>query len=166
MNLRLEKLVVLLLVIFLLGSLLLVFPVEASYSQQLYPVDDSWVEAEFPNGNHGFETSLRVKSDSRTRRSYLKFDLGALPEGKTVTSARLYLYCTYRDNDPSVEIYVHETGDNWSEATITWNNAPAVGSLVNSTLVYGTGQYYWWDITQYVAAEYSGDKIVSVVVKL
>jgi len=35
---------------------------------------DSWVEAEFPDDNHGSEISLRVKSDTRTRRSCLKFD--------------------------------------------------------------------------------------------
>lgn len=28
---------------------------------------NSWVEAEFPDDNHGSETSLRVKSDARTR---------------------------------------------------------------------------------------------------
>jgi len=36
---------------------------------------DPWVEAEFPDDNHESETSLRVKSDARTRRSCLKFDL-------------------------------------------------------------------------------------------
>jgi hypothetical protein len=78
---------------------------------------DSWVEAEFPNGNHGSETSLRVKSDSRTRRSYLKFDLNSIQSGKSVASVKLYLYCTYKSWDPSVGIYVHETGDSWDEAS-------------------------------------------------
>jgi hypothetical protein len=35
---------------------------------------DPWVEVEFPDDNHGSETSLRVKSDARTRQSCLKFD--------------------------------------------------------------------------------------------
>lgn len=87
----------------------------SSYSVRLYPSDDSWVEAEYPNSNHGSETSLRVKSDSRTRRSYVKFDLSSIPEGKTVTSVKLYLYCTYADYNPSVEVYAHKTGDDWSE---------------------------------------------------
>ena len=167
MHLRLKRVLAFSLVIFLVSSSLLVFSVGASsYSVRLYPTDDSWVEAEYPAGNHGSDTSLRVKSDSRTRRSYLKFDLGGIPNGKMITSVRLYLYCTYADANPGVEVYVHETGDGWSETSITWNSAPAVGSLITSTIVYGTGQFYCWDITPYAQAEYSGDKTLSVVVKL
>jgi len=151
---------------FLILSFLLVFPVKSSYTSHVYSAGDSWVEAEFPNGNHGSETSLRVKSDSRIRRSYLKFDLNSIPSGKSVTSVKLYLYCTYRNSYSSVEIYVHETGDNWDEASITWNNAPTVNSFITSILVNGTGQYYCWDITSYGQTQYSGDKILSIVVKL
>jgi len=164
--LQIKQLAVVLLIGFLLFSLLLVFPVESAYTSHLYPAEDSWVEAEFPNGNHGSETSLRVKSDSRTRRSYLKFDLSSVPSGKSVTSVKLYLYCTYKDLYPSVGIYVHETSDNWDEASITWHNAPAVDSLITSILVNGTGQYYCWDITSYGQTQYSGDKILSIVAKL
>ncbi|MEM3699768.1 MAG: DNRLRE domain-containing protein [Candidatus Bathyarchaeia archaeon] len=154
------------LIVFLVMPLLFVFSVNASSSVRLYPTADSWVEAEYPNDNHGTDTSLRVKSNSRTRRSYLKFDLSSIPNGKSVISVKLYLYCTYADANPSVEIYVHETGDGWTESTITWNNAPAVGASITSVSVGGTGKYYCWDITPYGQAQYSGDKILSVVVKL
>lgn len=166
MKFNANSVVAVLLIIILLCSPLLVFQAESSYTSKLYPTHDSWVEAEFPNDNHGSETSLRVRSDSRTRRSYLKFDLNSVPAGKTITSVKLYLYCNYMDANPSVEIYVHETGDNWNEASITWNNAPAVGAFITSISVGGTGQYYCWDITPYGEAQYSGDKILSVVVKL
>lgn len=151
---------------FLILSSLLIFPVKSSYTSHLYSAEDSWVEAEFPNDNHGSETSSCVKSDARTRRSYLKFDLNSIPNGKSVTSVKLYLYCTYKNWNPSVEIYVHETSDNWDEASITWNNAPAVNSLITSIHVDRTGQYYCWDITSYSQTQYSGDKILSIVVKL
>jgi hypothetical protein len=163
---KLERMLVMFLIMFLLLSPLLVFPVESSSTSRLYPTDDSWVEAEYPNGNHGSETSLRVKSDSRTRRSYLKFDLGSIPNGKTLTSVKLYLYCNYMDFNPTVEIYVNETGDNWYESSITWYNAPAVGPGITSISVGETGQYYCWDITPYGQTQYSGDKILSIVVKL
>jgi hypothetical protein len=154
------------LTLFLTCSFLLVFPVSSSYTSNICPTHDSWVEAEYPDGNHGSDTSLRVKSDSRTRRSYLKFDLSSIPNGKTVTSVKFYLYCTYTDANLNVQVYVHGTGDNWDESSITWNNAPAVGSLITSMSVGGTGRYYCWDITPYGQAEYSGDKVLSVVVKL
>jgi hypothetical protein len=158
--------VAMLLIAFLMFSPLVTLPVWSSYTSKLYPTQDSWVEAEYPNDNHGYDTSLRVKSDSRTRRSYLKFDLSSVPNGKTITSVKLYLYCTYADSNPSIQVYAHETDDSWDETSITWNNAPAVGSLITSISIGGTGQYYCWDITPYGQTQYSGDKILSVVVKL
>jgi len=161
-----KQLIAIMLILFLTCSFLLVFPVSSSYTSNTYPTHDSWVEAEYPSDNHGYDTSLRVKSDSRTRRSYLKFDLCSIPNGKTITSVKLYLYCTLADANPNVQVYVHGTGDNWDESSITWNNAPAVGSLITSISVGGTGRYYCLDITPYGRAEYSGDKLLSVVVKL
>ncbi len=166
MRIIFNQLVVAMLIAFLIFSPLLILPIQGSYTSRLYPTNDSWVEAEFPNDNHGSETSLRVRSDSRTRRSYLKFDLSSIQDGKTITSVKLYLYCTYVDANPNIEIYVHETSDSWFESTITWNNAPAVGSLITSISVGGTGQYYCWDITPYGQTQYLGDKILSVVAKL
>jgi len=161
-----RQLVAIMLTLFLVCSFLLVIPVSASYTSKIYPTHDSWVEAEYPNDNHGSDTDLRVKSDSRTRRSYVKFDLSSVPNGKTVTSVKLYLYCTYTDFNPSVQVYVHGTGDDWDESSITWYSAPAVGSLITSISVGGTGRYYCWDITPYGQTEYSGDKVMCVVVKL
>ncbi|MHA1777993.1 MAG: CBM96 family carbohydrate-binding protein, partial [Candidatus Heimdallarchaeaceae archaeon] len=71
------------LIIFFTFSSMLILPVNSSYTSHLYPTDDSWVEAEFPNSNHGSDTSLRVKADSRTRQTYLKFDLDSIPNGKS-----------------------------------------------------------------------------------
>jgi PKD repeat protein len=38
--------------------------------------------------------------------------------------------------------------------------------MITSTSIGGTGKYYCWDITPYAQAQYSGDKILSIVVKL
>jgi len=160
-----ERLVVALIVI------LLVFPQfimvgKAQDTGILYPVGDSWVEAEYPNTNHGSETVLRIKADSRIRRTYIQFDLNSIPNGKIITSVKLYLYCTTVDTNPSVVINVHETQDTWAENTIIWNNAPLVGAFITQTTVGVSGQYYCWNITSYGLAQYNGDKILSVVVKL
>jgi len=133
---------------------------------KLYPTDDSWVEAETPNNNHGTETEIHVKADTKTRRTYLKFDLSGLPLGWVITSAKLYLYCTAANPTSNLRVDAHETGDSWSEGTITWNNAPAVGALAASNLAVGNiGQFYFWNVTSYAQAQYNGDKKLSVVVK-
>jgi hypothetical protein len=157
------------LIILMLVSLIvpqIVASCAAQNTSFIYPSDDSWVEAEYPNTNHGSETVLRVKADSRTRRAYLKFDLSSIPNGKIVTSVKLYLYCSAVDSNPTVVINVHETLDSWAEGTITWNNAPPVGSYLSQTTLGGSGQYYAWDISSYGVAQYNGDKVLSALVKL
>ncbi|MFQ5999299.1 MAG: PKD domain-containing protein [Candidatus Bathyarchaeia archaeon] len=123
------------------------------------------MQAEFPNNNYGSDTRLNVRSDAKTRRTYIKFDLSSIPSGKSITSAKLYLHCVFANPTSSVQVNVNETGDSWSEGAITWNNAPSVGAFVASTDVGGVNQSYFWDITSYAQTEYSGDKILSVVVK-
>jgi len=133
----------------------------------LSPSADSWVEAENPNTNRGSDTILRVKADSRIRRAYLKFDLTALPVGRAIASAKLYLYCVAANPTSYIQLNAHETGDSWSEGTITWNNAPAVGALAASNMTVGNiNQFYSWSLTSYTQTQYSGDKVLSVVVKL
>jgi PKD repeat protein len=119
-----------------------------------------------PDSSYGNDTELHVRADNQARRTYLKFDLSVVPAGTTVTSAKLYLYCTAANPADPLQVDVHETNDSWSEDTITWNNAPAIGALVTSNMqVNGTGQYYYWDITSYAQSQHGGDKILSVVVK-
>jgi uncharacterized repeat protein (TIGR02543 family) len=146
-------------------SFLSVQPVE-SISTNLYPSADSWVEYNYPNNNHGTESTLHVQTLCGAKRAYLKFDLSSIPAGQAISSAILRLYCSYAFYSSIVEVDAHATGDSWSEGTITWNNAPSVGALIAANPAVGVaGYYYSWDITSYIAAEYAGDKIASVVLK-
>jgi PKD repeat protein len=162
---KLRFMAVLILVIVLVSPQFMMLS-EAQNTSILYPIRDSWIEAENPNTNHGSETVLKVKADSRVRRAYLTFDLSSIPVGKVITSVKLYLYCTTVDSNPTVVINAHETQDSWTESTITWNNAPSVGAYITQTSVGASGQYYSWNITSYGLAQYQGDKLLSIVVKL
>ena len=154
-----------LIVVLLVVSPFLLFSAQGANVNQLSPSADSWVDFKTPDTNYGNDIEIHVKADKQTRRSYLKFDLSALPAGTTVTSAKLYLYCT-AGTPTLLPVDVHETNDSWSEDTLTWNNAPAVGAFVTSnTTVDGVGKYYSWDITSYTQSQFGGDKILSVVVK-
>ena len=160
-----SRFLLILIVVLLVVSPFLLFSARGATVTQLSPSDDSWVQAEFPNRNYSSDTTLIVKSDAKTRRTYLKFYLNSIPLEKSITSAKLYLHCVSANPTSNVQVNVNETGDGWSESTITWNNAPSVGAFVASTDVGGMNQSYFWDITSYAQTEYSGDKILSVVVK-
>ena len=157
--------IVMMITVSMMFSSFLVLPVNSA-SYKLHPIADSYVDSTNPNKNYGSQETLHVKLDSVVRRSYLKFDLGSIPSGQVISSAMLNLYCSAADPSSPVEVDVHATADSWSESTIKWNNAPSVGALVaNNTAVGGIGQYWSWNITDYVYVQYIGDKIVSVVVK-
>jgi hypothetical protein len=148
-------------------SSFLVLPVNSA-SYKLYPIADSYVDSTNPNSNYGSQDTLHVQLSTGTvRRAYIKFDLTSIPSGQVISSAILKLYCCAAEPSSPIEVDVYATTDSWSESTIKWNNAPSVGALVaNNTAVGGTGQYWSWNITDYVYAQYIGDKIVSVVVKI
>jgi len=147
-------------------SSFLVLPVNSA-SYNLYPIADSYVDSTNPNSNYGSLDTLHVYlSTSTVRRAYIKFDLTSIPSGQLISSAILKLYCCYADPSSPTEVDVYATADSWSESTIKWKNAPSVGALVaNNTAVGGTGQYWSWNITDYLYWQYIGDKTVSVVVK-
>jgi len=57
--------------------------------------------------------------------------------------------------------------DAWDETTLTWNNAPAVGATLDTTMVYdddtvGTEVWYSWDVTSFVTSELAGDGVASL----
>jgi len=141
----------------------------------LNPIADSWVDNKYPTVNHGGDFTLHCRCDTHpwfgniTKRSYLKFNLSGI-DPNTIGGATLYLYCTESNVPPdTMNVNVHRTEDSWTEYSINWNNAPAVGTYITTTAVDGVNQTYAWGgdaMTSYVKAEAAGDGIVSFVLKL
>jgi PKD repeat protein len=90
-------------------------------------VADARVSSGSPTQNFGSSSTVRARlAPSTTDQSYLRFAVGGLGD-LHVSRAVLRLYVT----DPSVEggkITLAPGG--WSESTLTWSNAPGIGSLV------------------------------------
>ena len=97
-------------------------------SVTLTPVADAYVHSDNPTRNFGTNSDLRVRlgntSKPATMRSYLKFTLSGL--NGTVTAAKLRLWVT----DGGINRGSTYSASNvWTETAITWNNAPAPGTL-------------------------------------
>ncbi len=94
-------------------------------------------------------------------RSLLRFDLGQLPAGSTLSSANLHLTVTntYGGNPNSESMNVHRLTQAWTEGGVTWNrydgsNLWAAGGgdydatvRASSTANAGIGQAVTWDVT-------------------
>jgi hypothetical protein len=101
----------------------------------IYPSDDAYIAEYYGNGNFGKDENLYTGNFMQAHdvyRSLLKFDLSAIPIGSTITSATLKLYVIKKDNAalPNQMIAAYQNINDFSETTVTWNNAPRVDQTV------------------------------------
>ena len=141
----------------------------AAATANLNPTQDTYVRngTTAPNNwagtSFGFETTLNVKDGDVgfNRRSLLKFDLAAI--NGTITGVKLKIHVATKEGGAvAVPVRLHEISDAWSETT-TWNTAPSLGTVLHSVDITGTGwkEYTHGALTAHVAAQQSGDDIVS-----
>ncbi|MCS7131499.1 MAG: DNRLRE domain-containing protein, partial [Hadesarchaea archaeon] len=133
-------------------------------------MDDAQVLENAPDNNYGWTTYMIVSSSRENlmnRRAFIKFDISqGVPAGYTIENARLYLWCysVLGKRGMNVQLYAVED-DSWTEATITWNNQPALGSLLDTVAVTEENKWYSWDITSFVLQQRGVDNIVSLCLR-
>jgi len=122
-------------------------PTDSTYNNQSPPFDGTV---------HNDDGLLVVESATNfgghdTRKIWLKFDLPVTQ----VTSATLSLYAISGETLPtSTDVYFHND-NNWSEATLTFNNEPAHFAGLTSgphatNTVSAVNQYYDFDVTNLI----------------
>jgi hypothetical protein len=121
------------------------------------PNADSYVDSGSSSTNYGSEPQLRADG-SPTVRSYLRFNVQGL--SGSVTRATLRVYA----NGPSSGGYdVRSVSNNtWGESTITYSNAPAVGSVLGSSGEFNGGAWTSVNITAYIAGNGSYNLAIAV----
>jgi hypothetical protein len=137
----------------------------------LVPTDDSYIRGGGLAGiNFNAAKFLRVNEGGGEKEhhyTYLKFDLSG------ISGSILYavLNLTIKegglpDGSPaSVDVY-SVTDDSWLEAGIKWNNAPpGVTHLDSEINISSENGVYGWDVSSFVASEFSGDKVVSLMLR-
>jgi uncharacterized repeat protein (TIGR01451 family) len=128
--------------------------------------------------NNGTDTSLFVANQSLIadypcfNKSFLRFGLGTVPQGKAILSARLklHLWSTANPGRSQASLVQAFTVDNtWGEHTVTWNNAPLARENIASTWVHPIqnwpgwpGIAYEWDVTRAVAEAYAAGQPLSI----
>jgi hypothetical protein len=109
------------------------------------PVADAYVYESNPTTNYGSSTLLRADG-SPIMRSYLRFNVQGV--SGTITRVTLRVYA----NSASTLGYNigNVTNNTWTESTITYNNAPAIGSSVGSSGSFGAGVWTTVNVTSLV----------------
>jgi hypothetical protein len=103
---------------------------------------DAYVQSTLPNNNFKAAATLRARGGSPLYRSYVKFAVSGLTG--SVTSARLRVFIT----DPSTTGgSARTTGNTWTEAGITYNNAPAPGAVLSSLGSVALNTWVEFDVT-------------------
>ena len=133
---------------------------------------DAQVVEGYPTYNYGTSTAMYVQSASGgsylNERAWVRFDLtGVVPDGATITSATLKLYC-WKAGNADMEASVHAADDDsWTETGLVWNNQPGFGEALDTvTLISGrTSVWYAWDVTDAVAEEAAGDAEAAFLIK-
>jgi uncharacterized repeat protein (TIGR01451 family) len=104
-----------------------------SFSSPRTPSHDTYVKATAPTANYdgnNLATSASTAGCTPTDIIYLQWDLADI---ETVLTATLALTATYAAGTSSAQLSLYETGDNWTETTINYSNAPPVGTLLETT---------------------------------
>jgi Calcineurin-like phosphoesterase len=109
------------------------------------PLADAYVTGDLPTTNYGSVMTLRTDA-SPDVRSYLRFNVQGL--NGPVTRATLRIYA----NSANSQGYqVRSVSDNtWSESTINYNNAPAVGSVLGTSGAITASTWTSADVTAYI----------------
>ncbi len=131
----------------------------------LRPTDDASVYEKYPGANYGSYTSIWVTlRDKQGYRNwgFLRFELGGVPSA--VLEAKLHLHCWKLELEEFIAACHEVVCDDWSERTITWYNKPAPGNRLDALPITSAG-WYAWDVTDFVARELEGDRVVSFCLK-
>jgi len=93
----------------------------------LDPVGDAYVSEVQPATNLGDATKLSVQNAdgelADDRRSYLGFDLSAIPGEATITGAALKAYLYEAQGLATVKIEVRRVTSPWAAGTVTWERS-------------------------------------------
>lgn len=128
----------------------------------LSPVADVFVDVDNRTKNFATNTELRVNTGDVEKVTYMRFDLTSLA-GKTITNARLRLKVV-EDSDSTQNIR-GVSNDSWTETGITYDNKPAVGSVVATSNGGNIGDWKEIVITSAVQTELqTSNKLLSLAI--
>jgi hypothetical protein len=135
--------------------LMLLFVILSALARaQVVVTDDANTSSSSPTKNFGGSIALLVGCGSN---SYLKFSLANLGPGITstnVSKATLVLYADFVLTSGTMDVY--QVNGSWSEGSITYSNAPALGTKLFSAVAVTKAGFLSLDLTSTVQSWLNG----------
>jgi hypothetical protein len=137
----------------------------------LTPSKDAYVEdGPSVNTNFGAADQLRVKGNAAgmlDRNSWLSFDISGFA---SVSAAKLRIFVVSLDmgnTDPIPNQFFHAptSSDGWSESTMTWSTAPAIGQEIAQTTVVDAQLATWVEVDVTPGLTTDSDSIATFVIE-
>jgi chitodextrinase len=114
------------------------------------PLADTYVEQDTPTTNYGTSTQI-IADNSPIKNLLLKFAVSGI-NGRTVTSAKLRLYCVDPASFGGDFRFVADTS--WGETTVNWNTAPNAAATSLGTIgAVAAGSWYELDVTPLITGD-------------
>ncbi len=113
------------------------------------PVGAVYVSSSNPTANYGKSPFMRINS-SPDMHGYLRFTVSGLG-GKTIAHARLLIYAN-NSNKQGIEL-ISVTDTKWSELSMNYGNAPALGKTLASSGGFKAGSWISIDLSDTVTGE-------------
>ena len=129
----------------------LLFLTTVAYAQFI-PSDDAYVNSAAPTTNYGSAKTLDLSSAADT--TFIRFDLTAVPAsytGASIAKATLRIFVDTCTKAGSFNVDL--VNGTWSEGTLTYSNAPALGTTIAASVPLVTTNkldYVEIDVTQAV----------------
>jgi len=115
------------------------------------PTKDAMVKFKFPDQNFGSDPLLQVSNQSGFQKHiYIQFTVSGIPTGATNIVSKLHLNSQTTGTGRSVSAHA-VTNTSWGEATITWNNAPVLGTSLATVSSFTSGQDGVWDVSAHAS---------------
>jgi hypothetical protein len=94
-------------------------------------------------------------------RGWLKFDLRGISSLDNIIRAKLWLY-SFNTSGLGAAVKVYSVdNDAWDERTMTWRTQPSIGNVLDVRVVFKENEWYSWDVTGFVRAQFQGDNVAS-----
>ncbi len=123
--------------------------VDPTFTARFLP--DTYVSQAAPSTDYSGSATLTVGFDGTGyNRSLLRFDCSNL-EGATINSSTLSVYMLTNGSTATTSTYTQRVTSAWQDG-VTWTSAPAMGSMVATSVTSGASKWVRWDAKSHVAS--------------
>jgi len=122
------------------------------YTTEIETIGDSSIDESFPEWNNGSSSEILVSGYSERDGTiygedwcYFKFPINSSLGNYKSAKIKFSIPIAYED----AILAIHSTSNSWTEDTLTWNNRPSKGKLINTFFVNESNfhQYQTVDIS-------------------